>query len=294
MKKVLVTGAAGRVGRDVVRGLLHAGHGVVAVDIAWPERPDGNDPELTTATLDVTDRSGLAEVAQGCDAIVHLAGVPRPLPDTPELSFGTNVMAAFAAYQVAADLGIARVVAASSASALGRAWAERPEEPLYFPIDEAHPLRAADHYALAKGTVERIGQSFSRETGLTAIALRFPWVSIDETLLDRVALANAEPTGGVWFRDIWSYVRPGDLASAFVAAIAADAATTTVNIVAPDTLMETPTETLLRQYFPSVEIREPIIGNTPAWSFAHARNVLGFSPLTSWRDLQPLSVERVN
>jgi hypothetical protein len=56
------------------------------------------------------------------------------------------------------------------------------------------------------------------------------------------------------------------------------------NVAAADTLTDIPTERLLREYAPSVEIRHSIQGNASAYSIDKARRLLGFEPGHSWRD----------
>lgn len=72
---ILVTGAAGFVGRHVVRELAGAGAKVRAlVHSERGERVlDGVDCEL--AHGDVTDAASLADAVDGCDAVVHLVAI---------------------------------------------------------------------------------------------------------------------------------------------------------------------------------------------------------------------------
>ena len=76
--KLLVTGAAGCLGRAVLARALAAGHQVRAVDLRRPETPVPG-PEWVACDLAATDVHGLLPLASGCDAVVHLAAlVHRP------------------------------------------------------------------------------------------------------------------------------------------------------------------------------------------------------------------------
>jgi UDP-glucose 4-epimerase len=86
-------------------------------------------------------------------------------------------------------------------------------------------------------------------------------------------------------RTLWSYVDIRDAAAATRLALEADGLGFEVfNVTAADTLSEIPTEELLREFAPSVEIRQPIPGNASAYSIEKARRVLGYEPAHTWRD----------
>lgn len=279
--RLAITGADGRIGRACVEAAVAAGHDVLALDrqhAAVPARGvKVREVDLAGSGLDT---GLLADV----DAVIHLAGIAAPTPFQPSLSFGVNVMAAFNVFQAAAAAGVDRVVAASSASALGMAWAASPEPPLYFPIDEHHALRPADHYALSKQVTENIAESTTREAGLSSVVLRFPWVADDETLPAKVEAVRRDPGEHVSVRDVWSYVHLSDIADAFVHVAEAGVDGFSVfNVVAPDTLSDVPTEDLLRTFYPQVPIQRPIAGTESAWSASRLREATGFQATRSWR-----------
>ena len=124
--QILVTGASGRIGRYVVQELANAGHSVTGVDISAPEA--GMSRFLR---VDLTDAGEVyqALAAAEAEAVVHLgawanAGI---VPDTR--TYGDNVRGTFNVFQACVDLGIQRVVSASSAQVYGFA----KEQPVYVP-----------------------------------------------------------------------------------------------------------------------------------------------------------------
>jgi nucleoside-diphosphate-sugar epimerase len=77
---VVVTGAAGFIGRALTRRLVGAGHRVVAVDRTWQP----GLPGATVLTADLLDGDPLVEVAlREAEAVVHLAGCGGVRDTTP-------------------------------------------------------------------------------------------------------------------------------------------------------------------------------------------------------------------
>ena len=161
--QILVTGATGRVGRYVVRELVSAGHSVTGVDILPSEE---KMPRFLR--VDLTNAGEVYQALAAAEAVVHLgawanAGV---VPDTR--TYGDNVQGTFNLFQACADLGIQRVVSASSAQVYG--FAKAP--PVYVPVDEAHPLRPANCYALSKVVGEQAADYFVKRFGMTVLSFR--------------------------------------------------------------------------------------------------------------------------
>ena len=100
-RRVLVTGASGRVGRHVV-GALVDDHEVTVLDLAPPVQ---DVPFIEGNVLDLdTVRASMA----GQDAVIHLAGIDLGVPAEPEAYFGTNVMGTWNAVQAARRRASAR------------------------------------------------------------------------------------------------------------------------------------------------------------------------------------------
>lgn len=73
MSRILVTGGSGFVGQPTVDAILAAGHSVRVFDLK--PRQDLLPAEVEIASGDVTDTTAIARAAEGCDGIVHLAGL---------------------------------------------------------------------------------------------------------------------------------------------------------------------------------------------------------------------------
>jgi nucleoside-diphosphate-sugar epimerase len=219
----------------------------------------------------------------GSQAVIHLGAIPGPNRHADEVVFANNTRATFAVLQAARLLGVRRAVIASSISALGPSFSPEPTTPLYAPVDEDHPLLGADPYALSKEVDERTAAMFHRRAGMEIAALRFTLVIRPDEVAESAARLRRNPAAGS--RTLWSYVDVRDAAAAARLAVEAGGLGIEVfNVAATDTLSEIPTDTLLRKYAPSVEVRHPILGNASAYSIEKARLRLGYEPVHSWRD----------
>jgi nucleoside-diphosphate-sugar epimerase len=95
--KILVTGAAGLIGREIVTSLVAAGHQVVATDRVQVDAP----PSVTTVIGDLTSADFIAQLDFACDAVIHLGSVPGPLHDTDALVLQNNVMGSYQVFAAA-------------------------------------------------------------------------------------------------------------------------------------------------------------------------------------------------
>lgn len=164
--RVLVTGAAGSIGRVVTAGLEALDHEVVGLDLVPP--PDGTPfawHEADCSDADAVEAVFAALSTGGrLDAVVHLAGIPdeASLPD--ELTSHVVTTAALLDAMVAHD--VPRIVYASSNHAVGRA--PRADGAL---TDHALP-RPDTYYGVAKVAAEALLRLFADRHGIDAVACR--------------------------------------------------------------------------------------------------------------------------
>ncbi len=283
--RVLVTGGSGRLGQYVVRDLADHGYDVVNAD---RRPPVAGAVAADAAHFRETDLSNVGQVAGalvGCEAVIHLGAIPAPYGHADEVVFSGNTGATFAVLQAASLLGVGKAVVASSISALGTAWAPRRFPPLYAPVDEEHPLLVHDAYGLSKEVDERTCEMFHRRTGMSVLAHRFHWIAYAEEAAAKAAELRADPTVDDWWRLLWGYVDVRDAAAACRLGIESTGlGFEAFNIVAADTLSETPTEELLRRHTPQVDLRRPLMGTASAFAIEKARRLLGYVPRHSWRE----------
>lgn len=164
--RVVVTGAAGFVGRMLVRRLVDAGHDVVAIDYLIAPMAGGD-----TIAGDIADPAVLARaLAQGCDAVVHLATVPGGAAEAdPVAARRINLDATIALSEAAAATGARpRFIFASSIAVLGAALPAR--------VDDTIPLRPQLVYGAHKAMIEQWLATLSRRGALDALSLRLPGI----------------------------------------------------------------------------------------------------------------------
>lgn len=163
--KVLVTGAAGSIGRVVCPALTAAGHTVVGLDRV--PQPDGEDGAWYT--LDCTDADAVAAVfdAESFDAVLHLAGHPgeASLPD----SLSSHVVTTAALLDAMHEHGVPRLVYASSNHAVGRT--PRRDLPGDVVGVDTRP-RPDTFYGVGKVAAEALMSLYADRYGIDAVACR--------------------------------------------------------------------------------------------------------------------------
>lgn len=269
--RVLVTGAAGRLGSAVLREFAARGADVVGLD--------RHDPGHTASffTGSAADFDLVREAMTGVDTVIHLAATPSPLLGTPVDVFVGNVAATFVVLDEAARQGVPRAVIASSLSITGLPFAPRPLVPDWVPIDESMPLQVADPYALSKQADEATAAMVARRDGMAVVALRFPMLGTPEFLTEYAAEYRAEPGAGA--HELWSYLDMRDAALAcWRAAIAPVVGAHPLYLAAPETLSPYPTETLLDRYLPQVPRRAALPGRQVPIDTTAAAKLIGFTP----------------
>ena len=113
-RRVLVTGAAGPIGRIACAGLAARGWKVRGLDKVPLDGVDGlADPPVLA---DVTDAGAVRRATEGVDAVVHLAGMAEA-PSGPVLA--ATVEGTFHVFDAARRAGVARVVHASGSHPAG-------------------------------------------------------------------------------------------------------------------------------------------------------------------------------
>jgi len=285
--RVLVTGAAGRIGRAVVDLLLEHGLAVTALSVVYPQ-PCPADRVLMG---DVTDEQNVAAALEDVDAVVHLAALPHRDAGAPYDVFRTNVCGTFAVLSQAAARGVRRAVIASSINAFGVPMNHHDVLPAYFPLDEDIPSDVDDWYSHSKGTDERTAAMAARHWGIDVVAFRFPLVDTAEGLTRTAARLRDDPAGAV--REGWSYLDLRDAARAVLAGLTAPVQGAHVlGLSAADTLLPVPTAEALARWAPRVPLRRAVHGHEPLVDASRARQLLGFVPLHSVHDPDPLTDHR--
>ena len=277
-ERICVTGASGKAGRAVVRDLLEHGYDVAATDVAASRA----DIESGMLRAELTDYGQAVETLRGVDAVVHLANIPAPGIYTPAVTFNANITMNFNVFQAAAELGLSRVVWASSETTLGLPF-EVP--PRYAPVDEDHYPLPTTTYALSKVASETIAGQIARWSGIPFIALRFSNIMAPADYQEFPSFWP-DPWRRKW--NLWGYIDERDVAAACRLALQAPAEAVEGSpafiIAAADTVMNRPSAGLLAEVFPDVRLTREVGEFGTLLAIDRARQVLGFEPRHSWRD----------
>jgi UDP-glucose 4-epimerase len=265
-------------GTALIAAAAASGHDVVSIDVspAGPgpaggkpqDKPPGRVIELTA---DATSYEQLKGALRGCDAVVHLAGRPAPVPWPAHEVHNTNVVANYNALCVAVELGVEHVCLASSINAVGAAFSRRPRFD-YFPLDEAHPTYNEDPYSLSKWICEAQADSVSRRhANLTIGSLRL------HHLVPMRALKLPSHYRAALHRELWGYTTFEAAARACLAVLSAPwKGHETFFVVAPRLALDEPTMALCDEFFPEVPLRRAFVGNEGLFSCKKASDMLGW------------------
>jgi UDP-glucose 4-epimerase len=268
--KIAVTGASGGVGRAVVGLALAQGHSVVAIDrVPVPAMAQG----VPLVHLDLSDYAALAQALAGCEALIHLAAINGPGRDPDHVVHNNNVVSSYNALRAATELRIPRVCQASSVNAIGGRFSRSPQYD-YFPLDERHPAYVEDPYSLSKWICEQQADAIARRhDGIAIASLRLHGV-----VTDRAATRGWIGTPQrIAEKQLWGYTLSDAAARAFLLGVTADFAGHEVfYIVAPDTMVDTPSMKLRAQHYPEVPVRGDLSGNRGFFDCRKANEVLGW------------------
>ncbi|MBP9912286.1 MAG: NAD(P)-dependent oxidoreductase [Opitutaceae bacterium] len=186
--KVIVTGAAGKLGRHVVRELVAAGHEVVGLDRKIFRTV------FRCRQIDLLNGPRVVAALAGAEAVVHLANHPERTKRLPDPIFAENVAMNFNVFE-AARIAATRLIVFASSIQVTRGERQRTDaavrSPLpWLPLDGALPAMPANPYALSKSLGEEQLRYYVRNTGLTAVALRFPMLVAEPPALTDRLLRN--------------------------------------------------------------------------------------------------------
>lgn len=160
MERLLITGAAGRIGRVLRPALRTDVAELRLVDRAPLEARSENE---RCVRADLRDYDAVRDLADDVDAIVHLAAISGEAPFEEILD--TSVRATFHVLEAARHTGVSRVVLASSNHASG----------MYPPsvrIGPDDPPRPDSFYGAGKVCDEALGRLYADKFGLDVACLR--------------------------------------------------------------------------------------------------------------------------
>jgi uronate dehydrogenase len=160
MNRILITGAAGKIGKALRDG-LRGGYPLMRLaDIASLGASREGEELVTT---DIRDVAALEKAMAGIDCVVHLAGVPEEAKWETVLPL--NIEGCYNVFEAARRQGVRRVIFASSNHAVGFHRRERF-------IDNTVVPRPDTRYGVSKVFGEALGRLYADKYGLSVACLR--------------------------------------------------------------------------------------------------------------------------
>ena len=162
-RKVLVTGAAGRIGS------YFAEHSHDRYDLRLHDLPDAEGLDRLRSfgevvTGELGDLDFLKRACEGMDTVVHLAANPSPHA-TWDSILHDNITGTYHAFVAAKAAGCRRVVYASSIHAVSG-------YPADVQVKTNDPVNPGDLYGVSKCFSEALARYMAEKEGLSAIAIR--------------------------------------------------------------------------------------------------------------------------
>lgn len=190
MKRLLITGAAGRLGSMCRKRLTH-----LAEILRLSSRSDLGraEPHEEIMRCDLADKAAVADLVAGCDGIVHLGG--QAVEASWEVIRSANIDGMFNLYEGARKHGVSRILFASSNHAIG--FHRQTQR-----LDASAPTRPDGLYGVSKVFGEALASMYHDKFGIETACVRigscFPepnnhrmlatWMSYDDfvRLIERV------------------------------------------------------------------------------------------------------------
>ena len=173
-KKVLITGAAGRIGQVLRDGLRDRYDLRLLYNRTVLPAQEGEE----VFVADITDLAKMEEVVDGCDAVIHMAGNPKV-----DASFDDcqrqNSLGTYCIYEACVRSKCPRAVFASTNHVTGM----YEKDGTYTRPDM--PVRPDSFYGASKAHGEALGRYYSDNFELAVICLRIGSFQPDEAVINR-------------------------------------------------------------------------------------------------------------
>ena len=289
--RIAFTGGCGKAGKHVVPYLRAQGHRVLNLDLNAPQAPDNQSIDLTDSGEVFNALSGycwfdeldLPEKPK-FDAVVHFAALARILIRPDSETFRVNTLSTYNVIEAAVKLGIPKVIFASSETAYGICFAQGENLPDYIPVDEDHPTVPQDSYAMSKVCNEATGRSFQARSGIDIYGLRINNVVEPHEYARDFPALMVDPA--LRRRNIFAYIDVRDLGQMVERCLQTDGLGYEVfNVSNDDLAVGISNAEVHERFYQGVPVKREMGETETMYSNAKAREMLGFAPEHSWRDV---------
>ena len=172
VKSVAITGGAGFIGSHLVDACVARGLEVSVIDDLSVGQLDYLDEHLRAGRArfvrgDILDRTALQEALDGTDTVFHLAANPdaRRGLENPRVDLELEVLTTFEVLEAMRQLGIPRIVFASSGTVYGDVGTRELSE-------DYGPCQPISLYGAGKAAAEAFLSAYAASFGLQATACR--------------------------------------------------------------------------------------------------------------------------
>lgn len=166
---ILVLGAAGYIGSNMVDGLIKKGYDVISVDNLSTGYKTAIHNESTFYQGDIRDKMFMHEIfkTEKIDAVMHFAALSlgRESVENPLKYFSNNVFGTQVILELMHEFNITKIVFSSSAAIYGNTT--------IIPVDESVPTSPLNPYGDSKRIMEQMIDWQSKASSLNYVALRY-------------------------------------------------------------------------------------------------------------------------
>jgi nucleoside-diphosphate-sugar epimerase len=259
------------------------------------------DNRIPFVQVDFLDREKTLKVVDGFEVVVHLAAIPDPYNDPPEVVISENTRTTFNVYEAARLNGVRRVVYGCSDSSMGFGAHNVVLRPAYVPLDEEHPLWPHETYSLSKHFGERMAQTYAKAYGIEGLSLRYQYVFIKRVQEQATEYVRKARAGIFEPKTAWlgGYISIRDVARACLAAAeyqfpaSQDEPFEALIFSARNSLYPVPTLDLMRAIWGELPpLKDPSYYEADPYASVYdirkAKRLLGWVPQDEWENFESI------
>lgn len=171
--KILLTGAGGQIGHDLIGSLSAAGHRVVSTDLAPRPPSHAHASGDSWRRLDVTDADATEQLFEQVkpDLVFHLAAILSARGEKdPKLAYDVNQTGTWNVLEACRKSGVSRLLFTSSIAVFG----PPPSGPLPDPTPDDVALHPTTMYGVTKVAGELLCAYYTKKWNVDCRGVRFP------------------------------------------------------------------------------------------------------------------------
>src|SRR3954465_11847661 len=171
--KILLTGAGGQIGHDLIGALVAAGHEVISTDLAPRPPSHAHAGGVDWQRLDVTDAAAVQHMFTDIrpDIVFHLAAILSARGEKdPKLAYDVNQTGTWNVLEACRRARVNRLIFTSSIAVFG----PPPSGPLPDPTPDDVALHPTTMYGVTKVAGELLCAYYTKKHGVDCRGVRFP------------------------------------------------------------------------------------------------------------------------